>query len=53
MRFVVTCPECIGRITDYPDKDGADGLVRRHHMLVGHDAQVEQVLDTPLEGLVS
>lgn len=53
MRFVVTCPECVGRITDYPDKDGAEGLVRRHHMLLGHDAHVERVLETPFEGLVS
>lgn len=40
MRFVVTCPECVGRISDYPDRDGADGLVRRHHLLVGHTAVI-------------
>ena len=51
MRFVVSC-QCVGVIAEYPDRAGADSLVHRHHMAVGHTAVVERVLDTPFEGLL-
>lgn len=53
MTFTVTCPACIGRIAEYPDRSGAEGLVSRHHMLTGHTAEVSRVLATPLEGLLA
>jgi hypothetical protein len=52
MTFTVTCPACIGRIAEFPDSAGAEGLVSRHHLLTGHTAVVERVLATPLEGLL-
>lgn len=52
MTFSVTCTACVDRRAEFPDRDGAEGLVHRHHMAVGHDAVVEQVLDTPFEGLL-
>jgi Zn finger protein HypA/HybF involved in hydrogenase expression len=42
--FVVTCEGCVGPIAEFPDLDGAEGLVRRHHGLVGHRAAIRTVL---------
>lgn len=55
MRFEVSCPACPTHINPsvFPDRDGAEAYVRRHH-IVGdkHRAVVEPVFETPLEGLV-
>ena len=53
MTFLVTCEDCpVGRIAEFPDRDGAEGLVRRHHGLQGHRAAITTVLDTPFEGIL-
>lgn len=52
MTFTVTCTACIGRIAEFPDRLGAEGLVSRHHLLTGHNAVVERRLAPPLEGLL-
>ena len=53
MRFVVWCESCgVADIAHCPNRDDAEHVATRHHVLTGHDAAVDKVLDTPLEGLL-
>ncbi len=54
MKHIVSCPACPKHVSStFPDLDGAQAYVRRHH-IVGdkHRAVVETVLETPHEGLI-
>lgn len=51
MRFIVCCHKCTLDVQT-PDQIEAQAIRRRHHGLVGHRADITQILDTPHEGLL-
>lgn len=51
MRYLVVCPRCPLDVSTGTETE-ATALRRRHHGLVGHRADITQVLETPFEGLL-
>lgn len=44
MRYMVTCAQCPGyvRTSEFPDRPGAEGFVRRHHALKDRRAEITE-----------
>lgn len=48
----MSCKQCVDCLAKCPNRDDAEHVATRHNVLMGHDAEVAVVLDTPFEGLL-